>query len=101
MAKKSSRNNDLLNSVKAKTSPKIYDLLVELVNDDREDLAEIVIKVDFLLEYASNCIKQKDLEEAKESLQRAKSRIDKVKAEGGDTAYLEYLYEGIEKKAKL
>jgi len=101
MAKKSSRNNELLNSVKAKTSPKIYDLLVDLVNDDREDLAEIVLKIDFLLEYASTCIKQRDLDEAKEGLQKAKARIDKVKKEGGDTSYLEYLYEGIAKKAKV
>jgi len=101
MSKKSSRNNELLNSSKAKTSPKIYALLVDLVNEDREDLAEIVLKIDFLLEYASTCIKQRDNDEAREGLEKAKARIDMIKKEGADTEYLEYLYQGIAKKAKI
>lgn len=101
MAKKSTRNNDLLNSSKSKTSPKIYALLVKLVNDGREDMAEVVLKVDYLLEYASTSIKQKDLDEAKEGLDKAKDRIDKLKEEGVNTEYLDYLYEGIAKKAKV
>lgn len=100
MAKKSTRNNDLLNINKTKTSPKIYSLLVKLVNEDREDLAEVVLKVDYLLEYASNCIKQKDFHEAREVIDRAKNRIDMLKKEGVDIKYLEYLYEGIARKAK-
>lgn len=99
MAKKNSRNSEILRSSKAKTSPKIYSLLVDLVNDDREDLAEVVLKIDYLLEYASSCIKQYDYEEAKESLEKAKSRIDMLKKEDANTDYLEYLYEGISKKA--
>ena len=101
MAKKSSRNNDLLYNAKAKASPQIYSLLIDLVNQDREDLAEVVIKVDYLLEYASRCIKQKDFEEANEGLTKAKSRLDMLKSEEVDTQYLEYLYGGIAKKAKL
>ena len=101
MAKKNTRNNDLLNSAKLKTSPKIYALLIKLVNDDREDLAEIVLKVDYLLEYASTCIKQKDFDEAKEGLQKAKTRIDMLKREGINVEYLDYLYEGIAKKSKI
>lgn len=100
MAKKSTRNNELLRSSKEKTSPKIYSLLVELVNDNREDLAEVVLKIDYILEYAITCIKQKDFEEAKESLDKAKSRIDMLKKENVGTEYLEYLYEGILKKIK-
>ena len=42
--RKTSKNNDLLSSVRKDTSPKIYSLLVDLVNDNREDLAEIKIK---------------------------------------------------------
>lgn len=100
MAKKNTRNNDLLNSSKSKTSPKIYSLLVKLVNDEREDLAEIVLKIDYLLEYASTSIKQKDFEEAKEGIDKAKDRIDILKNEGVNIEYLEYLYEGIAKKIK-
>lgn len=100
MAKKNTRNNELLSINKSKTSPKIYSLLLGLVNDEREDLAEIVLKVDYLLEYASRSIKQKDFDEAKEGLEGAKTRIDKLKREGVDTEYLEYLFKGIEKKGR-
>lgn len=99
MAKKSSRNNDLLYNSKAKASPQIYSLLIDLVNQDKEDLAQVVLKVDYLLEYASICIKQKDFEEAKESLAKAKNRIDILKSEEVNVQHLEYLYDGISKKA--
>lgn len=101
MAKKTTRNNKLLYNAKAKTSPKIYSLLVDLVNEDREDLAEVVLKIDYLLEYSSSCIKQKDLDETRDSLDKAKNRIDMLKEEGADTEYLDYLYEGIKSKAKV
>lgn len=100
MSKKSTRNNELLNSAKSNTSPKIYDILLELVNEDREDLAEVVLKVDYILEYASTCIKQKDFEEAREAIEKARSRISFLKNEGANTEYLEYLYEGIDKKCR-
>ena len=67
MAKITSRNNDLLRDSRNKVSPKIYSLLIDLVNDDREDLAEMVLKIDYLIEYANNAIKGKDFQEAKET----------------------------------
>lgn len=100
MAKKNARNNKLLFNAKSSSSPKIYNLLVHLVNEEREDLAAEVLKVDYLLEYASNCIKQKDFQEAEEGLIKAKMRIDSLKASDVDTEHLEYLLEGIEKKSK-
>lgn len=100
MAKKTTRNSKLLYNAKAKTSSKIYSLLVDLVNDDREDLAEVVLKIDYLLEYSSSCIKQRDFDEAKDALDKTRSRIDMLKEEGTDTEYLDYLYEGIKSKAK-
>jgi hypothetical protein len=100
MAKKTSKNNDLLYNSKDNASPQIYSLLIDLVNQDKEDLAQVVIKVDYLLEYASRCIKQKDFEEANEGLIKAKTRIDMLKTEEVNTEYLEYLYTGIAKKAK-
>ncbi|MDF2950234.1 MAG: hypothetical protein K0R07_2284 [Sedimentibacter sp.] len=98
MAKKSARNNDLLKEAKSKASPQIYALLINLINQDREDLAELVLKVDYLVEYTNTCIRQKDLDEAKDCLPKVKSRIDTLKNEGADTDYLYYLYEGLIKK---
>jgi hypothetical protein len=101
MAKITTRNSELLKSAKAKTSTKVYSLLVKLVNDDREDLAEAVLKIDYLLEYASTCIKLRDFNEAKESLNKAKVRMDKLKEEEVNIEYIDYLYEGISKKIKF
>ncbi len=100
MAKKNSKNNDFLNTHRNHSSPKIYSLLLNLVNDDREDLAKIVLKVDYLLQYTSNAIKQRDYAEAKEAIEKARERIDSLKAENVDVEYLEYLYQGIIKNCK-
>lgn len=98
MAKKTSRNTDILKETKSTTSPKIYSLLVELVNEDREDLAEDVLKIDYLLTYANNCIKDKDLKEAKDTLIMAKNRIDKLIENNVKVEYLVYLYDRVNLK---
>ncbi|MGM9935329.1 hypothetical protein [uncultured Clostridium sp.] len=100
MARKSSRNTDILKDTKNTTSPKIYSMLVELVNADREDLAEDVLKADYLLEYTSKCIKDKDYKEASYTISMAKDRIEKVRDCGFDVEYLMYLYDGIHSKIK-
>lgn len=100
MAKRNSRNTDILKDTKDTTSPKIYSILVKCVNGDREDLAEDVLKADYLLNYTSNCIKDKDYREAKETIAMAKHRIDKVRDGGFNVEYLMYLYEGIKSKIK-
>lgn len=100
MARKSSRNTDILKDTKNTTSPKVYSILVELVNSDRYDLAEDVLKVDYLLEYTSKCIKDKDYREAKDTIIMARERIDKVESFGFNVEYLEYLYDGIKSKIK-
>ncbi|WP_346877283.1 hypothetical protein [Clostridium sp. UBA5712] len=100
MAKKNSKNNDFLNTHRNSSSPKIYSLLLDLVNDDREDLAKILLKVDYLLQYTSNAIKQRDYAEAKEAIEKARERIDSLKAENVDVEHLEYLYQGIIKNCK-
>lgn len=100
MAKKTSKNNDLLFSARDKTNPKIYSLILDLVNSGMEIEAKEVLKIDYLLEYTSRCIKQRDINEAKESLNSAIARINGLKAKGVDTSYLEYLYNGILKKLK-
>lgn len=100
MGRKTSKNNDLLSSVRKDTSPKIYSLLVDLVNDNREDLADLVIKIDYLLEYSSSCIRQKDFEEARESLSKVENRIKMLEMQKVDTEYIKYLYDGINNKCK-
>lgn len=100
MSRKNSRNTDILKDTKNTTFPKIYSLLVELVNDEREDLAEDVLKVNYLLDYTSRCIKDKDFSEAKSTIIMAKKRINKIKEQNYNVEYLEYLYDGIKSKIK-
>ena len=100
MSRKTSKNNDLLSSVRKDTSPKIYSLLVDLVNEDREDLADLVLKIDYLLEYSSTCIRQKDFDEARESLSKVENRIKMLEMQKVDTEYIKYLYDGIKKKCR-
>lgn len=100
MAKISSKNNDLLRDTRQKVSPKIYSVLLDLVNDDKEDLAELVLKVDYLIEYATTSIKAKDMSEAKETIQKAEERIKMLKRQSVDTEHLEYLLDGVRKKIR-
>ncbi|MBM7835446.1 hypothetical protein [Clostridium sardiniense] len=100
MAKKTSKNNDLLYIARENTSPKVYDIILDLVNKDKENIAKDVMKVDYLLEYTSTCIKQKDFREARESINRASERIEILKENGANTEYLEYLRDGIKNKIK-
>ena len=98
MPKITSKQNDLLRDSKQKVSPKLYAILLELVNEDREDLAELVLKIDYLIEYANNAIKVKDKEEAKEALQKAEERMKILKKSNVDISHLEYLIDGVKKK---
>ena len=100
MGKITSKNNDLLRDSKQKTSPKIYSILLELVNNDREDLAEMVLKIDYLIEYANKSIKAKDIEEAKEAIQKAEERLKMLKRSDVDIEHLVYLIDGVNKKIK-
>lgn len=100
MANKNSRNNKFLFDNRDSVSPKIYSLMIKLVNDDREDLAKEVRKVDYLLEYASSCVRSKDYIQARETLNTAKDRISYLDKEGVDIEYIQYLYNGIVKKVK-
>lgn len=100
MAKKTSKNNDLLYTARENTSPKVYDIILDLVNKDKENIAKDVMKVDYLLEYTSTCIKQKDFREARETINRVSERIKILKENGANTEYLEYLRNGIKDKIK-
>ena len=98
MAKKNSRNTDILNQSKKTTSHKIYSLLVELVNKNREELAEEVLRIDYLLAYTNTCIKDKDFRQAKDTMEMIKIRIDKLVDNDVNVEYLIYIYDGISAK---
>lgn len=100
MRTKTAKNNEFLYKNREGTTPKVYALLVELINEDREDLAKLVVKVDYLVEYAINARRQKDFKESKEALDGAAKRIEMLKKENIDISYLEYIYEGAIKKCK-
>ena len=73
---------------------------MELVNDDREELAEIVLKIDYLIEYANSAVKAKDYNTALETVKRAEERVKLIKRENYDVSHLEYLIEGVKLKIK-
>ncbi|NFH91583.1 hypothetical protein FDA33_15460 [Clostridium botulinum] len=100
MAKINSRNNDLLKETKNTTSHKVYSLLVSLVNEGKEDLAEDVLKIDYLLTYTNNCIKDKDFKEAKYTLQILDRRIENLKNENVDMEHLKNLYDKLNSQIK-
>lgn len=100
MAKINSKNNDLLHNSKLTATPKVYTILLHLVNDGREDLAQIVQRVDYLIMYTTRCIALKDFKEAKDAIEKAGERIQFLKKEGAEIDYLEYLYEGTKNKIK-
>lgn len=100
MAKITSKHNNLLRESRNKVSPKVYSLLIDLVNEDREDLAEMVLKIDYLIEYANSAIKGKDFPEALDTVQRAEERLKMIKRENFDVSHLEYLIEGVKKKIR-
>ena len=98
MAKKTSRNTDILQKTKNTTTSKIYSLLVKLVNEDKEDLAKDVLKIDYLLTYTNTCIKDKDFKQAKDTMKMIQSRLDKLVDSDVDVEYLMYIYDGIKMK---
>lgn len=100
MARKNSRNNELLSSARPKVHTKVYSLMMELVNEDREDLAEAVYKIDHLLHLSSSFIGDRNYNEAKETLANVKGRMDKLKQEGVDNTYFDELYAGLLKSIK-
>ena len=100
MAKITSKNNNLLRDSRNKVSPKIYDILLDLINEDKEDLAEMVLKIDYLIEYANSAVKAKDYNTALETVKRAEERVKLIKRENYDVSHLEYLIEGVKLKIK-
>lgn len=100
MARKNARNNELLSSARPNVHSKVYALMLELVNEDREDLAEAVLKIDNLLHLSVSCIRDRSFNEAKQALSNAKNRMDAIRQDGVNTEYFDELYEGLIKGIK-
>ena len=100
MARKNARNNELLSSARPNVHTKVYELMLELVNEDREDLAEAVYKIDNLLHMAVTCIRDRSFNEAKNTLSSVKNRLEGLKQEGINTEYFDEIYEGLIKSIK-
>lgn len=100
MGRKNARNNELLSSARPNVHTKVYTLMLELVNEDREDLAEAVLKIDNLLHVSISCIRDRSFNEAKKNLTNVKNRIDALKQEGVNTEYFDDIYEGLIKGIK-
>lgn len=91
MAKINSKNNDFLNEAKKYSNQKVYTLILRLFNEDKEDQAEDVYRVDYLLRYATICAKGKDFDEAMESLNSVRLRMKKLESNDVDVEHLNYL----------
>ncbi len=64
MSKKTSRNDDFLFACKNEIlSPKVYDIIVDLVNEGKEKEAKSVANIDYLLDYLVTAIKARDRKE--------------------------------------
>ena len=100
MPKTTSKNSDLLRDSRQITSPKIYSLLLNLVNENREDLAELVLKIDYLIEYSNKAIKVKDFNEAKEAINKVEERVKMLIRQDVNVEHLQYLIDGVKKKIK-
>lgn len=100
MVRKNARNNELLSSARPNVHTKVYELMLQLVNEDREDLAEAVLKIDNLLHLSISCIRDRSFNEAKQALSNVKNRMDAIKQEGVDTQYFDEIYEGLIKGIK-
>ncbi|WP_027632677.1 hypothetical protein [Clostridium hydrogeniformans] len=100
MKRRSCKNNDLLNKAREVTTPKVYSLVTKLVNDEMEDMAEVVLKVDYLLTYVNSAIKSKDIKVAKDSLNIIRKRLDILSENQVDINHLEGLYNDMMKSIK-
>ncbi|MFR5264243.1 hypothetical protein [Clostridium sp.] len=101
MAKQTSKNNDFLNTYKDNTSPKVYNLLVSLMNENKEKEAKEVTRLDYLITYFNSLAKGRNKKEIKEIGESINERITSLKKKNIDISYLEEVYEKIIKENKV
>ena len=101
MAKQTSKNNDFLNKYKDNTSPKVYNLLVSLMNENKEKEAKEVTRLDYLITYFNSLAKGRNKKEIKEIGESINERITSLKKKNIDISYLEEVYEKIIKENKV
>ena len=78
----------------------MYKFFLDLVYQKSAQLAEVVLKIDYLIEYANSAVKAKDYNTALETVKRAEERVKLIKRENYDVSHLEYLIEGVKLKIK-
>lgn len=101
LAKKTSKNNDFLNTYKDNSSPKVYNLLVSLMNEDKETEAKAVTRLDYLITYFNSLAKGKNKKEIKEIYESINERIAMLKKKNVDISFLEDLFNKIIKENKV
>ncbi|MGL5615126.1 MAG: hypothetical protein ACRDD2_02685 [Sarcina sp.] len=101
MAKKNSKNDDFLYLYKESASPKVYNLLVSLVNEGKEREAKAVTRLDYLITYFNTLAKGKDRREIKEVYESINERIKSLKSKSVDINFLEELLNKIIKENKV
>lgn len=101
MVKQTSKNNDFLNTYKDSTSPKVYNLLVSLMNENKEKEAKEVTRLDYLITYFNSLAKERNKKEIKEVGESINERIASLKKKNIDISSLEEIYEKIIKENKV
>lgn len=102
MAKQSSRNNDFLFSCKNTiASPKLYDYIVDLVNEGKEEDAKKVAKIDYFLDYLVAAIKARDKYSIIEMSDRIKIRFKELEEVGIKAPMLKESFDKVMKTNKV
>lgn len=102
MGKKTSRNDEFLFACKNEiASPKIYDFIVELVNEGREKEAKSVANLDYMLDYLVTAIKARDRFSTIETSKRINERFKELEKKGIEVPMLKESFDKIIKMNKL
>ncbi|MGL4763348.1 MAG: hypothetical protein ACRC6T_16920 [Sarcina sp.] len=102
MAKKTSRNDDFLFACKNSiASSKLYDFIVDLVNEDRVKEAKSVAQLDYLMDYLVTAIKARDRFSTMDTSKRIKDRFEDLEKAGIEVPLLKESFEKIIKTNKL
>ena len=102
MSKKTSRNDDFLFACKNEIlSPKVYDIIVDLVNEGKEKEAKSVANIDYLLDYLVTAIKARDRFSIKETSERINMRFKDLEKKGIEIPILKESFEKIIKTNKV
>lgn len=102
MAKKTSRNDEFLFACKNEiASPKVYEFIVDLINEGRIKDAKSVANLDYLLDYLVTAIKARDRFSTMDTSKRIQERFKDLEGKGIQVPMLKESFEKIIKMNKL